>query len=224
MNWEDVAKLEPIKLNLGGFGDCHPKPPYEGFVAVDMDAREEWSVRHDLSQPFPLPDGSVSQILSEHCFEHLEIETVKSLLAECHRMLKPGGWLRFAVPDYGSPRNQKYRQRGHDPKHLDHVNFPVIEDLRSYVEESPFRTGRFYDYWENGEFVPGEVDDSKGFIKRTRKHDPRNSPRNGKQRLDGAMRGFLYRASRGFMPSPQGLSVLRYHPLRITSIVVDLEK
>lgn len=54
MDWEAVRKLDPIRLNLGGYGDCHPRPGYEGFVAVDLEARDGWTVGHDLMAPFPL--------------------------------------------------------------------------------------------------------------------------------------------------------------------------
>ncbi len=57
-------------------------------------------LRHlDLSRRFPLPDDSVAAIYSSHTFEHLHVDAAERALAECHRILMPGGVLRIAVPD-----------------------------------------------------------------------------------------------------------------------------
>jgi predicted SAM-dependent methyltransferase len=53
----------------------------------------------DATQPFPLPDASISYIFSEHVIEHLSYEDGLKMLAECHRTLKPGGKIRIATPD-----------------------------------------------------------------------------------------------------------------------------
>jgi len=62
-------------------------------------------------------------IFSEHFFEHLFIDEAAALFGECHRLLKPGGVLRIAVPDadlrtYEYPEPVGYpnsRERWHEP-------------------------------------------------------------------------------------------------------------
>lgn len=224
MDWEAVRKLDPIRLNLGGYGDCHPRLHYEGFVAVDLEARDGWTVGHDLMAPFPLPDGGVDRVLSEHCLEHLPPERLPPLLAECHRVLRPGGFMRLAVPDYGSPRNARFREQGFDPHHTDHLSFPLYEDLVALVEASPFRTGRFHQYWSNGAFVDSRIDYSLGWVKRTKDNDPRNRRRGAVEHLGGFLRDAGHVVRSGFRVDRAGLATVRGRPLRMTSIVVDLEK
>jgi hypothetical protein len=57
----------PLRLNLG----CGPnaKP---GWINIDFfDSRAD--LRLDVRKRWPFPNGSVSQVYSEHVFEHLEI-------------------------------------------------------------------------------------------------------------------------------------------------------
>jgi predicted SAM-dependent methyltransferase len=61
-----------------------------------------WSraiVRHDIRRRLPYPDGSVDAIYSSHTLEHLYLAEVRGVLAECARVLRPGGQLRLALPD-----------------------------------------------------------------------------------------------------------------------------
>jgi SAM-dependent methyltransferase len=53
----------------------------------------------DLSRRFPFSDDSLAAIYSSHVVEHLHVDVAERALAECHRVLKPGGVLRIAVPD-----------------------------------------------------------------------------------------------------------------------------
>ena len=224
MNWSEVARLGQVRLNLGGGADCHPDPHYQRYVSVDFEPTTAWSVQHDLTQPIPLPEGSVERILSEHCLEHLDAVTAAKVFAECHRLLVPGGLLRVAVPDYGSPRNRAFRDRGFDPNHTDHKIFPTYPLMRELVSASPFGAGHFYQYWDGERFVHGAIDYSLGWVKRTVEHDRRN-------RCDGlgrlavrTLRDAAFLISRGFRASRNELLTQRYHPLRMTSIVIDLRK
>ncbi|MEK6285221.1 MAG: methyltransferase domain-containing protein [Acidobacteriota bacterium] len=57
-------------------------------------------IRLDLTQSIPFPDNSVELIYSSHVLEHFSYPIpMIHLLRECHRILKPGGTLRVAVPD-----------------------------------------------------------------------------------------------------------------------------
>jgi predicted SAM-dependent methyltransferase len=53
----------------------------------------------DLERPLPLPDASFAYVFGEHVIEHLPDRAGERLLAEIHRVLRPGGVLRLTTPD-----------------------------------------------------------------------------------------------------------------------------
>jgi predicted SAM-dependent methyltransferase len=57
--------------------------------------------QHDLRKGFPqYADGSVDAIYGGQMIEHLQPHTeAPAFLAECYRMLKPGGRIRLTTPD-----------------------------------------------------------------------------------------------------------------------------
>jgi predicted SAM-dependent methyltransferase len=224
MNWSEVRQLPRIRLNLGGGGDSHPDPRYEGYVSVDFRTSAPWSVEHDLTKPIPLPDGSVERLLSEHFVEHVERDVTARILADAHRLLVPRGFFRIAVPDYGSPRNRPFRERGFDPNHTNHMIFPTYPMLRELVAASPFGDGRFYQYWDGDRFVNGQIDYSLGWVKRTVDNDRRNRCDGLGRLLARTLRDAGFVVSRGFRVTRNDLLTQRYHPLRMTSIVIDLRK
>jgi predicted SAM-dependent methyltransferase len=83
----------PLRLNLGCGPDVRP-----GWVNVDLDRRADLQV--DLRERVPLPDGCASVIVAEHTFEHFSYpRDTTRFLAECRRLLQPGGLLALSVPD-----------------------------------------------------------------------------------------------------------------------------
>lgn len=64
-----------------------------------------WKVRplvHDLTKPLPFETNGVSAIYGSHVLEHLYHADARKLLAECKRVLRPGGVIRLVVPDLHS--------------------------------------------------------------------------------------------------------------------------
>lgn len=53
----------------------------------------------DLRRGIPFPPDTFDVIYSSHFVEHLDRAVVPAHLAECRRVLKPGGILRVVVPD-----------------------------------------------------------------------------------------------------------------------------
>ena len=84
----------PLWLNIGG-GD--PKSETyverEGYVLVDRSVGKE-------AYPLDYPDDSADEILSSHVLEHFPYEKVMDVLRDWTRVLKPGGVLKIAVPDF----------------------------------------------------------------------------------------------------------------------------
>lgn len=83
-----------LKLELGA-GPFHIK----GWIGLDLD--KDSDLVWDLRRGIPFPTHTITQIHSEHFFEHLNPEDTNTLLRECHRVLKPGGVISFSVPDIG---------------------------------------------------------------------------------------------------------------------------
>ena len=61
-----------------------------------------WSpdiLNHDVRNPLPFQDNSLSVVYASHLLEHLYLEEAKRLLRDCFRVLHPNGILRMVVPD-----------------------------------------------------------------------------------------------------------------------------
>ena len=114
------AALTSTKLNLG----CgrFPKP---GFVNVDWVRAPGVDVIHDLTRlPYPVPDGAFERIVADHVLEHLP--EVFQVMAELHRLLRPGGALVLRVPHFSRGFSHPEHKRGFDatyPYYFD-PNFP----------------------------------------------------------------------------------------------------
>ena len=79
----------PLRLNLGA-GDRR----IEGYDnSYDLKAGKP-------AYPLDLPDASVDEIRASHVFEHFSHRQAGAVLAEWARVLKPGGLLKIAVPDF----------------------------------------------------------------------------------------------------------------------------
>ena len=77
-----------MKLNIGA-----GPTKIEDFTPLD--------VKHG-KPAFPLPydDNSIEEIRASHVLEHFSFNDAKKALIEWVRVLKPGGRLRVAVPDF----------------------------------------------------------------------------------------------------------------------------
>jgi predicted SAM-dependent methyltransferase len=81
-------------LNLGCGQRYHA-----AWTNVDMVARPPAVIGADLRRPLPFGADEFSAVYHSHVLEHFHPQDGARLLAECHRVIKPGGCLRVAVPD-----------------------------------------------------------------------------------------------------------------------------
>jgi len=72
----------------------------DGWVNVDL-YPGPGAFYMDVVQGMPFADGAVVHIHCEHFLEHLSFDQAERFLAECHRVLAPGGTLRIILPDAG---------------------------------------------------------------------------------------------------------------------------
>lgn len=105
------------KLNLGCGRNIIP-----GWINADLIAHSSEVFPMDASRPFPFPDNSFDYVFSEHMFEHLDLLGQQNMMRECHRVLRPGGVLRLAMPNFDFL--------------IDLVNNPDAEITRRYLDWS----------------------------------------------------------------------------------------
>lgn len=92
---ETYLRTHPVrKLHLGcGWN------PLDGWLNTDLVPASLDVLRLDATRPFPFGDASFDYAYSEHFIEHIPYPEGQRMLAECFRVLKPGGVLRTSTPD-----------------------------------------------------------------------------------------------------------------------------
>ncbi len=146
--------MSPIWLNLGsgphavdGWTNLDRSPamrvsrqPVLRWVALRSGLVDEahlpaWSreVRScDLRRPLAFGDGTVDAVYSSHLLEHLYLREAERLLGECHRVLRPDGVLRLALPDFigiagqvvGEPDDAEVARRANHDLHAHPADRP----------------------------------------------------------------------------------------------------
>jgi len=86
-----------VKVHLGCW---HRNIP--GFVNVDLCDMAHIHHKAGIDRLPMFADNSVDLIYSSHSLEYFDRVEVSAVLAEWRRVLKPGGILRVAVPDFES--------------------------------------------------------------------------------------------------------------------------
>jgi SAM-dependent methyltransferase len=88
-------------LNLGCGRRFHP-----GWTNVDLVSSSRFVRECNLREGVPFSGEAFDVVYHSHVLEHFSRETAPAFLRECHRVLRPGGFLRVAVPDLeGIARN-----------------------------------------------------------------------------------------------------------------------
>ena len=83
-------------LNLGcGYQYSSEKE----WTNLDFISTGEGVIAHNLLRGIPFNDNSFDLVYHSHVLEHFTKEDGEKMIAECFRVLKPGGVLRIAVPD-----------------------------------------------------------------------------------------------------------------------------
>lgn len=89
-----MAVHEVRKLHVGCGGNY-----LESWLNSDL-IPDKNIVVLDAAQPFPLPLSSFDYVYSEHVIEHLSFVQQLNFLRESYRILRPGGKIRIATPDF----------------------------------------------------------------------------------------------------------------------------
>jgi predicted SAM-dependent methyltransferase len=117
-----------LKINLGS---GHWK--LDGWVNVDLDADSHPDVLADLSGPLPFADGVAAFVHTEDFLDQLDLPRARRFIAECHRVLVPGGVLRILTPDV-EQLARMYLERPAELLALWRANVPVPLELDTAAE------------------------------------------------------------------------------------------
>lgn len=71
----------------------------DGWINGDFAMTGAQDLLLDVRRPLPFADASLHFIHSEDLLEHIDLDEGRSLIAECFRVLKPGGVMRLLTPD-----------------------------------------------------------------------------------------------------------------------------
>lgn len=86
------SERTPLRLHVGA-----GRHRLDGWVNLDIQALPGVDVVADVRAG--LDYENVDAIYAEHFLEHLALDDALGFLLECHRVLRPGGWLRLSTPN-----------------------------------------------------------------------------------------------------------------------------
>ena len=94
---EDLSQGRLLRLDIGS--GARPRP---GFYGVDRLPVPGVDIVADLNRPLALlPDNCAEHVFSSHALEH--VQDLFLLLAEIHRISRPGALIELVVPHFSNP-------------------------------------------------------------------------------------------------------------------------
>lgn len=81
----------PVKLEIGGLT---PRP---GWLVTNVNAVTRLYL--DATKRWPFDDGTLEVVYADNMIEHVTLDQARTMLAEAHRCLQPGGTIRIVTPD-----------------------------------------------------------------------------------------------------------------------------
>lgn len=105
-----------------------------GWVNLDFTPLHPDVQQADLLSPLPFATGSADLVYSSHFLEHVPRARVPDFLAECLRVLKPGGRLRLVLPDLENICRTYLQER--DGGNHERADFVVLELIDQCVRQT----------------------------------------------------------------------------------------
>ena len=87
----------PLRIHLG----CG-KRFFPGFIHIDQDSYPHIDYQRDIKDLSIFPNNSADYIYACHCFNSFDDHEARAGLTEWFRVLKKGGMLHLAVPDFAA--------------------------------------------------------------------------------------------------------------------------
>jgi SAM-dependent methyltransferase len=110
------------------------------WTNIDFHSSDSRVTRANLLAGFPFSDQYFDVVYSSHVLEHFTKEQARFLLAEAHRVLKPGGIIRTVVPDLEGTCREYLRildLDNSDKKKSSMYEWVAIELLDQLVRSTP---------------------------------------------------------------------------------------
>ncbi len=121
--------------------------------------------------------GQIDRILAEHVLEHLDPSETIQAIRNFYTFLRPGGYIRIAVPDGNHPSPQyieNVRPGGTGAGALDHKVLFTYSSIEEIFRNEGFSVRGLEYFSESGEFHALRWNPEDGMIFRSYLHDERN--------------------------------------------------
>lgn len=165
-----VRRSNPLKIIVGAGGNH-----YKGWVSSEINTLNLLKI-NDWQKYFKAV--SINAILAEHVWEHLTEEDGAIAAKNCYEFLKPGGYLRIAVPDGYNPDPayiQSVKINGNGSGAYDHKVLYNYQTFSALFSKVGFRIDLLEYFDANGEFQFSQWNPEDGLIYRSKRFDKRNA-------------------------------------------------
>lgn len=164
------ASRRPLKVILGAGGGLQ-----QGWLSTDI---SHVNMLSDQDWGKYFSEGSIDALFAEHVWEHLN-ETEGIIAAKkCHSYLRPGGYIRIAVPDGFHPSREYLdfvKPMGSGLGSDDHKVLFTYVSLSKMFETAGFNVELLEYFDESGNFHHKEWNSEAGLVTRSMAYDERNT-------------------------------------------------
>jgi predicted SAM-dependent methyltransferase len=159
----------PLRIVIGAGSSCPPGWIGTNIHQLNLLAPADW-------RRYFIP-ASVDAMLAEHVWEHLTPYEGLGAARICYAYLRPGGYLRVAVPDGLHPDPayiEHVRPGGSGPGAHDHKALYTYRTIAELFSQAGFTVRHLEHFAEDGAFHAAPWDPADGPIRRSLRFDERN--------------------------------------------------
>jgi predicted SAM-dependent methyltransferase len=169
-NLRDRVKSEDrVRIIVGAAEDS-----YEGWIGTD---KAVLNLLRETDWAYQFKSNPVDAILAEHVWEHLDFSAAIVAALNCFKYLKPGGYMRVAVPDGLHPDHEyidRVKPGGTGVGSDDHHVLYTYRTLKTVFELVGFEILLLEYFDERGMFHYLDWSPADGMIRRSKRFDGRN--------------------------------------------------
>jgi predicted SAM-dependent methyltransferase len=128
----------------------------DGWLNADFTPQRPSDIFMDATRPFPLPANSFDLVFSEHMIEHVPFSSGRRMIAECYRVLRPGGRIRIATPNLEqivglrTPVPSVEQRQYVSWAIANHASFALETDMRENIYRPAYVINNFF--WDFGHY------------------------------------------------------------------------